>query len=391
MFVNPFSARAGDGILLLFKDFCAKNHPDFGRKFTPGKGSRMSKNTGIVKDWRYVRHGTEFSHPETPQRLTSIYEMLDNPDMTWKFTGIDARIAEREEIERVHLASYIDAIAATAGKPIFMLDPDTVTTAETYEVARLAAGGVMNAIDSVVSGETDNAFALVRPPGHHAQLRTAAGFCIFNNIAIGARHAMARHKMERILIVDWDLHHGNGTQEAFYDERQVLYFSTHQSPGYPGTGSLGEMGAGEGLGYTLNVPLRSGADDAFYIRIFRDILTPVALTYRPEIILVSAGFDPYIGDPLGEMRVTPEGFACLTRVLINLAEASCGGRLVLILEGGYHIQGLTKCVRAVLLELLGETCATEETLVRLANKTDEKANILIGRVREQFKPYWPVL
>jgi acetoin utilization deacetylase AcuC-like enzyme len=361
------------------------------RKLTDRGTLPMSKNTGIVKDWRYLRHGTEFSHPETPQRLSSIYEMLDNPDMVWKFCGIDVREATREELERVHLPSYIDTIAATAGEKIFMLDPDTVTTAETYDVARLAAGGVMNAIAGVITGKTDNAFALVRPPGHHAQAAVAAGFCIFNNIAIGARDAIARHGMERILIVDWDLHHGNGTQEAFYEDRQVLYFSTHQSPGYPGTGGMSEMGRGAGLGYTLNIPLKAGADDALYVRLFRDILSPVTLAFRPEIILVSAGFDPYIGDPLGEMRVTPEGFACLTRVLLNLAEACCGGRLVLILEGGYHILGLTKSVRAVLLELLGETCATEEMLARLAAATDEKADILIGRVREQFEPYWPVL
>ncbi len=350
----------------------------------------MSKNTGIVKDRRYLRHGSEFTHPETPQRLVSIYEMLDNPDMAWKFTGIDARHATREELERVHRSSYIDFIAQTAGKAMTMLDPDTVATAETYDTARLAAGGVMNAIDSVVSGETDNAFALVRPPGHHAQAAEAAGFCIFNNIAIGARHALARWGMERILIVDWDLHHGNGTAETFYEDRKVLYFSTHQSPGYPGTGGMEETGSGPGLGYTINVPLRPGADDAFYARVFREILCPVARMFRPEVILVSAGFDIYIGDPLGEMKVTPEGFACLTRILLNLADECCNGRLVLVLEGGYNILGLTRSVRAVLLELLGETRVTEETLSRMAANTDETCNRLIGRVREKIGPFWPV-
>ncbi|OHE18572.1 MAG: hypothetical protein A2X96_00110 [Syntrophobacterales bacterium GWC2_56_13] len=350
----------------------------------------MSKNTGIVKDMRYLRHGPEFAHPESPQRLISIYEMLDNPDMSWKFAWIDARYATREDLERVHRPSYLDTIAATAGKTV-MLDPDTVATAETYDVARLAAGGVMNAIDSVASGETDNAFALVRPPGHHAQAAVAAGFCIFNNIAIGARHALARHGMKRILIVDWDLHHGNGTQEIFFEDRQVLYFSTHQSPAYPGTGGLTEMGKGEGIGYTLNVPLSPGADDAFYVRVFRDILSPIVLAFKPEIILVSAGFDPYVGDPLGAMEVTPEGFACMTRILLDLADECCGGQMVLVLEGGYQIQGLTKSVRAVLLELLGETRVTEETLLRIAARPDEKADRQIGRVREQFEPYWPVL
>jgi acetoin utilization deacetylase AcuC-like enzyme len=350
----------------------------------------MSKNTGIVKDQKYLRHGTDIGHPETPQRLVSIYEMLDNPDMVWKFIGIDARKATQEELERVHSPAYIDAVAATAGRSMSMLDPDTVATPETYDIARLAAGGLMNAIDAVVSRKADNAFALVRPPGHHAQEERAAGFCVFNNVAIGARHAMALHKMERILIVDWDLHHGNGTQDIFYGDRKVLYFSTHQFPYYPGTGAMGEMGRGEGLGYTINVPLRPGADDAFYVRIFQDILSPVALAFKPEIILVSAGFDTYFADPLGEMKVTPEGFACLTRILLNLANECSGGRLVLVLEGGYHIQGLAKCVRSVLRELLEETRVTEETLLQMAAEADDKAKTLIGQVRKQIEPYWPV-
>jgi acetoin utilization deacetylase AcuC-like enzyme len=350
----------------------------------------MSKKTGIVKDRRYLRHGTEFSHPETPRRLVSIYEMLDNPDMAWKFTGIDARHATREELERVHRPSFIDFIAQSAGSEMTMLDADTVATAETYDTARLAAGGVMNAIDSVVSGETDNAFALVRPPGHHAQAAEAAGFCIFNNIAVGARHALARCGMERVLIVDWDLHHGNGTQDIFYEDPQVLYCSTHQSPAYPGTGGLEETGKGPGQGYTINIPLRPGADDAFYVRVFREIICPVARRFRPEVILVSAGFDSYIGDPLGEMKVTPEGFACMTRVLLNLADECCGGRLVLVLEGGYNIPGQTKSVRAVLQELLGETRVTEETLNRMILDTDETCSRLIGRVREKIGPFWPV-
>ena len=176
----------------------------------------MSKKTGIVKDRAYLRHGTDSGHPETPRRLVSIYEMLENPDMVWKFTGIDARRATREELERVHRPAFIDAIAATAGRSMSMLDPDTVASSETYDIARLAAGGLINAVDAVVSRKVDNAFALVRPPGHHADEGRAAGFCIFNNVAVGARHAMAQHNMERILIVDWDLHHGNGTQDIFY-------------------------------------------------------------------------------------------------------------------------------------------------------------------------------
>ncbi|MCE5264802.1 MAG: histone deacetylase [Deltaproteobacteria bacterium] len=350
----------------------------------------MSKNTGIVKDRRYFRHGSEFTHPETPQRLVSIYEMIENPDMAWKYTMIEPRYATREELERVHRPHYIDFIARTAGQTMTMLDPDTVATADTYDTARLAAGGVMNAIGSVACGETDNAFALIRPPGHHAQPAEAAGFCIFNNIAIGARHALAKCGMERIMIVDWDLHHGNGTQEIFYEDRQVLYCSTHQSPAYPGTGGLHETGKGLGVGYTINVPLQPGADDAFYVRIFREIICPVARMFRPDVILVSAGFDIYIADPLGEMKVTPEGFACMTRVLLSLADECCCGRLVVVLEGGYNVTGLTKSVRAVLLELLGETRASDATLDRLAANTDEGCSRLIARVRDKIRPFWPV-
>ena len=348
----------------------------------------MSKNTGIVEDLRYIRHGAGVIHPEAPQRLVAIYDMLDNPDMSWKFSRIDARHATREELERVHKPSFIDSIAQTAGKSMTMIDSDTVATAETYDTARLAAGGFMNAIDSVVSGESKNAFALVRPPGHHAQEATATGFCFFNNIAVGARHALARWGLERILIVDWDVHHGNGTQYAFYEENQVLYFSTHQYPAYPGTGGAAEMGMGEGRGYTLNVPLRLGANDALYVRVFRELLSPVVRSFRPELILVSAGFDPYIGDPLGEMKVTPEGFACMTRILLDLAEEWCGGRLVMVLEGGYNIQGLKKCVRAVLLEMVGETRVTEETLNRMVGETGELADRVIEQARERWAFYW---
>ncbi|MBW6486387.1 MAG: histone deacetylase [Syntrophobacterales bacterium] len=351
----------------------------------------MAKNTGIVKNAQYVRHGGVFSPPESPERLTAIYEMLENPDMSWKFSNIEARYALQNELERVHLPAYIEAVAATTGKTLTMLDPDTAATSETFATARLAAGGVIAAIDSVVSGETDNAFALVRPPGHHAQGKDAAGFCIFNNIAIGAMHAMARLGMKRVLIVDWDLHHGNGTQNAFYDDKQVLYFSTHQSPAYPGTGRPEEIGQGEGAGYTINVPLRPGAGDAAYIRVFQDILLPVAHKFRPELILVSAGFDPYEGDPLGEMRVTPAGFACLARLLLDLAEEVCGGRIVAALEGGYNVQGLVKCVRAVLLEFLGETRTTPEAVARLAGKANLDNEPAIEKVRKLQAAYWPIL
>ena len=308
----------------------------------------MSRKTGVVKDGKYMQHSMGFAHPESPERLAVIYEMLENPLMSWKFTPIEPREATHEEIERIHARSYVDFIASTAGKRSVFLDPDTSTSPETYDAAKLAAGGVCNAIDSVMKGDVDNAFAFVRPPGHHAEKDTAAGFCVFNNIAIGAMHAIQKHNLKRILIVDWDLHHGNGTQHSFYGDQRVLYFSTHQYPYYPGTGSLLEIGEGQALGYTVNVPFRRGAVNGTFVSAFRRILEPIANAFAPELILVSAGFDIYYQDPLGGMRVTPDGFAAMARVLLNIADRCCSGHVVGVLEGGYHTVGLARSAKATL-------------------------------------------
>ena len=351
----------------------------------------MSKKTGIVKDNRYLQHSAGFAHPESPERLAAIYEMLDNPLMAWKFTHIDAREASHKEIETIHSPSYVEFIASTAGKRSVYLDPDTATSPETYEIAKLAVGGVCNAIDGVMDGTVDNAFALVRPPGHHAEKDTAAGFCVFNNIAIGAMHAIQKYNLKRILIIDWDLHHGNGTQHSFYGDQRVLYFSTHQYPYYPGTGSLQETGRGQGEYYTINVPLSTGAGDAEFVKIFRKILQPVAMEFKPELVLLSAGFDTYFQDPLGGMRVTPDGFAAMTRILLNIADACCHGRFVAVLEGGYHVAGLTKSVKAVLEEMLDETHFSEERLSLLEKEVDEKTEqAIINKVISRIGLYWKV-
>jgi acetoin utilization deacetylase AcuC-like enzyme len=332
-----------------------------------------------------------FAHPESPDRLAVIYEMLENPLMSWKFTEIEPREATHKEIEAIHAPSYVDFIASTAGKRSVFLDPDTSTSPQTYETAKLAVGGVLNAIDSVMEGEVDNAFALVRPPGHHAEKDTAAGFCVFNNIAIGAMHAISKYNLKRILIVDWDLHHGNGTQHSFYGDHRVLYFSTHQYPYYPGTGSLTENGRGQGEYYTINVPLTVGIGDPGFVKIFRKILQPVALEFNPELILLSAGFDTYFQDPLGGMQVTPDGYAAMTRVLLDTAEACCKGRFVAVLEGGYHLGGLVKCVKAVLEEMLDETHFSDERLALLEKEVHEGINqLIINKVIARINPYWKV-
>ncbi len=350
----------------------------------------MSRKTGIVKDGRYLLHANGVSGPECSERLVAIYEMLDNPHMSWKYEIIEPREASYGEIAYVHTPMHIQKIADTAGKSMVFLDSDTIANADTYNVALLAAGGMCRAIDAVMEREVSNAFAFVRPPGHHADRSNSAGFCIFNNIAIGAEHAMRKHGLTRILIVDWDLHHGNGTQNIFYSDRRVLYFSTHQYPHYPGTGGLNDIGHGQAAGYTINVPLRHGAVNGTFISAFRRILEPVALAFEPELILVSAGFDIYYQDPLGDMRVTPEGFAAMARVLLNIADECCGGKVVAVLEGGYHISGLVRSSKAMLEEMFDETCCTDSKLDAMEQDADEENKPVIRSVMNTMRPYWDV-
>jgi acetoin utilization deacetylase AcuC-like enzyme len=350
----------------------------------------MSRKTGIVEDRRYLLHSAGFCHPESPERLAGIYEMLDNPAMSWKFTHIEAREATHDEIAIVHSPSYINHIAGTDGKDFVMLDSDTITSPDTYSVAKLAVGGVCNAVDQVLDGIVDNAFAFVRPPGHHAGTENAAGFCIFNNIAIGAMHAILKYGLKRVMIVDWDLHHGNGTQSIFYRDPRVLYFSAHQHPHYPGTGSLQEIGQGKGEGYTINAPMSAGANDAAFVKVFSKILEPVALEYQPELILLSAGFDAYFKDPLGGLRITPDGFAGLTRILLNIADKCCQDRFVAVLEGGYHVAGLAKSAKSVLEEMLDENHFSQERLAIMERDVDEDTDRLIHQITATVRPFWNV-
>jgi acetoin utilization deacetylase AcuC-like enzyme len=304
---------------------------------------------GVVIDRRYMDHDMGGWHPESPARIEVLAGMLEE-DPPLPFLPIPPRPATVDEIAAVHERSYIDLIQSTAGKTV-PLDMDTTAGPKSWATALLAAGGVLESLDRIMDGAAANALALVRPPGHHAEASRAMGFCIFNNIAVGAEHLIRRHGLRRILIVDWDLHHGNGTEQAFYERPDVLYFSTHQSPLYPGTGASRFFGHGEGAGYNLNVPLRAGKGDADYLHIFESILAPVAAKFAPEFILVSAGFDIAAADPLGGMAVTPAGFGRLTAVLLKLAERTAGARLAIVLEGGYDLPSLREGVREVLRTL----------------------------------------
>jgi acetoin utilization deacetylase AcuC-like enzyme len=348
----------------------------------------MSSSTGVVCHDVYKQHLAGLPHVESPQRLQVIYEMLNATDMAGRFVDISPRPATHDELAWVHSNSHIERVAGTDGKSHVSLDPDTQTTPLSYQAAKLAAGGLFSLVDKIFDGTVRNGFALVRPPGHHAERDRAMGFCLFNNVALGARYAMNTYGVKRILIVDWDLHHGNATQNTFYRDPDVLYFSTHQYPYYPGSGGLTEVGQEDGQGFTVNVPLRPGHGDADFFRIFRQVLYPIASAFRPELIFVSAGFDTYVGDPLGGMKVTPQGYAAMTRLLMDLAGTYASERVAITLEGGYHLAGLRDSVKAVLMELVGDSILTADNLEAFEKGV---APGVIDDVIQVQRPYWSSL
>jgi acetoin utilization deacetylase AcuC-like enzyme len=293
-------------------------------------------------------------HVESPERLKAIYNMIDS-DFSFPLENIQPRAADLDEIIWTHTLSLINRIKDTSGKDRVSLDPDTSTSALSYDTALLAVGGLLEACRAVMEGKIQNGFALIRPPGHHAEASQAMGFCLFNNVAVAADYLLKNFGLERILIIDWDLHHGNGTQHSFYSRNDVLYFSTHQFPFYPGTGHWGETGEGEGEGYTVNVPLYGGNGDSEFLYIFNNILSPIAAEFKPDFILVSAGFDISAADPLGGMNVSASGFGALALKLMDLAKNHSQDRMLFTLEGGYDLQGLKDGVKQVLLQLSGNT------------------------------------
>ncbi|MEJ2149581.1 MAG: histone deacetylase [Chloroflexota bacterium] len=315
--------------------------------------------TAYVTHQDYRLHTLD-GHPEHAGRIEAIWALLEEKAVLGELLHVDPAPASVEQLSRVHTARYIDLIERAAQEGGGMLDADTYLLPVSYDVACLSAGGALAAVDAVLGGQADNALAVVRPPGHHATPNRGMGFCLFNNIALAARHAQAAYEeVERVLIVDYDVHHGNGTQDAFYQDKSVLYVSTHQYPYYPGSGALGDIGSGPGRGATINMPLRAGTGNEGFELLYERVLWPAARRFRPDLILVSAGFDAHWADPLAMLQLDLRGYAHLTRELIGMAGELCAGRAIFVLEGGYDLEVLSHGVLNVVYALLGQDIVTD--------------------------------
>lgn len=305
----------------------------------------MTHKTGFAYHPDYLNHDTGPGHPERPDRLRASLAALQQSDVWEQLLPIEPTPASVDQIAYAHNPAYSEHIRLHCEREI-PLTYDTTVCHESFDIALLSTGGVLRAADAVATGVVKNAFAMVRPPGHHATPGQSMGFCLFNNIAVTARYLQREHGIGKVAIVDWDVHHGNGTQDIFYQDDSVFFFSIHQSPLYPGTGSSRERGSGEAHGTTLNVPVPPGSGDDTYIKVFTDTLIPALRDFSPEFLLISAGFDAHYLDPLAGTEVTVDGFATLTELMLGFAEDATSGRVVSALEGGYSLEGVSESVVA---------------------------------------------
>jgi acetoin utilization deacetylase AcuC-like enzyme len=345
----------------------------------------MSTKVLLLFDEEMAHHDPGRGHPEKPERLRTLGRLFEaRLNGAKASSGFDLRRpskATRQFVEAIHSSAYLDRLDELRYRSA-VLDGDTATSAGSVDAAYLAAGAAIEAVEAVVSRTHRRAFAAVRPPGHHAEHDHAMGFCLLNNIAIAADYACRHKGMSRVLIVDWDVHHGNGTQHAFYTRKDVLVFNTHLFPFYPGTGSLDEVGRDPGAGHTVNVPMPSGMGDGDYVHAFREILWPIAEQFKPELVLVSAGFDAHHADPLGGMELTESGFAALCAQCCQIADRYADGRLAMILEGGYDLAALEASVAACLDVLEG-------AIPDDAPGPSPRGRLAIERARDFHRRYWP--
>jgi acetoin utilization deacetylase AcuC-like enzyme len=341
----------------------------------------MELKVGVVRDERYLLHQPGVVHPERPERLDALYKMLDE-EFGDRLPTIEPELATLEHLELVHTPNYIRKVLKTSERPFTNLAPDTPVCSQTYLAAWLAVGGCIKGLRALLSGRLDVCFALVRPPGHHAGADRAGGFCIFNNLGVTARYALDRHGFERILIIDWDIHHGNGIQDLFYDQKEVLYLSSHYRGWYPPSGDWEETGAGDGLGYTVNLLLHKDFRDPDMLYMYQQVLEPVVRRYRPELIFVAAGFDAHYKDPLGRVKLTEQSFRGLTELLLQLRQAVGDPPILLALEGGYDVTALTSSVREVFNVLLDSGPRSEEIFA-----PSELGKEVVAKARDIHKIY----
>jgi acetoin utilization deacetylase AcuC-like enzyme len=364
----------------------ASQNPAVRKAFIPGAAPVV----GVACDDRFTQHLENIFHLENAKRYEAVRSVLEDPSLSGKLTRIAPRPATPEELAWVHTPDYISRVAKTAGRPLTSFDLDTQTTEKSYETACLAAGAVFNLVEEIWTGRIQRGFAAVRPPGHHAEPDRGMGFCLFNNTALGARYLQRRFGLKRIMVVDIDAHHGNGTQAVFYDTNEVLCVSMHQFPGFPGTGKLGEVGSGKGEGFTVNVPLRKGHGDGDFLCILHHLVQPLARAYQPEIILVPCGFDLWLHDRLAEMRVSAEGYGLMTALLADTAAEVCNERIAFIMEGGYSAEGIRECGLRVLQSLCRPSPSNLETLQKVAADNPGRLGALKKAI-EIHRGYWDIL
>jgi acetoin utilization deacetylase AcuC-like enzyme len=337
----------------------------------------------VLRDDLFLEHDPGPAHPESPARLRAIYADLDAQPPAGVTTERPTA-AQQVDLERIHGTDYLAALLSISGRSA-QLDPDTAVSPRSYEAALLAAGATVRAAEAVVGGQAQGAFALVRPPGHHAEADRAMGFCLLNNVAIAAAHAVDELSCRRVLILDPDVHHGNGTQWSFWNRPDVLYVSSHRFPFYPGTGAITEIGDARGIGYTVNLPLPSGAGDNDLLFVYETIVDPIVKQFQPDLILVSAGFDTWRNDPLGGMSVSQRGFAALFTLFQGWAKIFCPGRIAFALEGGYDAEGLVLGVRAALAAMSGGVAP------RIDARPGPAVESVVGQSRALLAPYWSIL
>ena len=309
--------------------------------------------TALVHHPIYERHDTGIGHPEMPMRYSVVMDALRADEEFWSaLVEITPEKASKGMVQAAHTPQHFKFVEKAFGEGLDRLDMDTTISMESFDASLFAAGGCVAGVDAVMQGEVDNAFVVVRPPGHHATAERPMGFCLFNNVAVAAKHAQNRYKeLDRVAVIDWDVHHGNGTQGIFYDDPSVFFFSMHQYPWYPGTGSRGETGFGRGLGATMNVPVRAETRAEEQRRMFEAAIEDIATSFKPDMIMISAGFDAHLTDPLGQLRLEDEDYVAMTRVIKDWAADVCGGRIVSCLEGGYNLNTLGQTVKQHVLAL----------------------------------------